>query len=111
MKTYQLVKGKRQENGLGNITSNEPLERYNLNLPRHLFEVWRVESSSILELKSTQHTKLICWMASGKLRIQLDHTQPFHIGPQGMFIIRPGEKGSMVNQLPFDAVLQILGDD
>ncbi|OLN89049.1 hypothetical protein CCHL11_06023 [Colletotrichum chlorophyti] len=49
----------------------------------------------------------ICSLAAGKLKINMDDTDSFHLGPNGMFKLKPGAACSVENRLYIDAVVHI----
>lgn len=54
------------------------------------------------------HDKVrICSLAGGKLSVKLDKTEPFQIGPNGMFKVKPGTACSVENRMYVDAVIHV----
>lgn len=49
----------------------------------------------------------ICSLAGGKLSVKLDKTEPFQIGPNGMFKVKPGVACSVENRMYMDAVIHV----
>ncbi|KAK2001065.1 hypothetical protein LX36DRAFT_679258 [Colletotrichum falcatum] len=49
----------------------------------------------------------ICSLAVGKLRVKLDNTDPFQMGPNGMFKLKPGMSCTVENRLYIDAVVHV----
>ncbi|OHW98348.1 hypothetical protein CSPAE12_03130 [Colletotrichum incanum] len=49
----------------------------------------------------------ICSLATGKLKVKLDNTEPFQMGPNGMFKLKSGMACTVENRLYIDAVVHI----
>ncbi|GJC87693.1 hypothetical protein ColLi_10531 [Colletotrichum liriopes] len=49
----------------------------------------------------------ICSLAAGKLKVKLDNTEPFQMGPNGMFKLRSGMACTVENRLYIDAVIHV----
>ncbi|EXF82491.1 hypothetical protein CFIO01_05214 [Colletotrichum fioriniae PJ7] len=49
----------------------------------------------------------ICSLAAGKLKVKLENTEPFSMGPNGMFKMKPGTACTVLNRLYIDAVLHV----
>ncbi|KAF9877219.1 hypothetical protein CkaCkLH20_05485 [Colletotrichum karsti] len=49
----------------------------------------------------------ICSLAVGKVNVKLDKTDPFSIGPNGMFKLKPGVACSVENRTYIDAVVHV----
>ncbi|KAK1564224.1 uncharacterized protein LY79DRAFT_530315 [Colletotrichum navitas] len=49
----------------------------------------------------------ICSLAMGKLKVKLDNTEPFQMGPNGMFKLKPGMACTVENRLYVDAVVHV----
>lgn len=49
----------------------------------------------------------ICSLAAGKLKVKLENAEPFSMGPNGMFKMKPGTACTVLNRLYIDAVLHV----
>ncbi|KAL2882078.1 hypothetical protein SGCOL_002340 [Colletotrichum sp. CLE4] len=49
----------------------------------------------------------ICSLAAGKLKVKLENTEPFSMGPNGMFKMKPGTACTVWNRLYVDAVVHV----
>ncbi|TEA12434.1 54S ribosomal protein L2 [Colletotrichum sidae] len=49
----------------------------------------------------------ICSLAVGKVHVKLDQTEPFQIGPNGMFKLKPSVACTVENRLYIDAVIHV----
>ncbi|KAK0371256.1 hypothetical protein CLIM01_11395 [Colletotrichum limetticola] len=49
----------------------------------------------------------ICSLAAGKLKVKLENTEPFSMGPNGMFKMKPGTTCTVLNRLYIDAVVHV----
>ncbi|KAF4429721.1 hypothetical protein CFRS1_v011976 [Colletotrichum fructicola] len=49
----------------------------------------------------------ICSVAVGKVKVKLDMTDPFQIGPNGMFKLKPGTSCSIENRTYIDAIIHV----
>ncbi|KAK1720347.1 hypothetical protein CaCOL14_004754 [Colletotrichum acutatum] len=49
----------------------------------------------------------ICSLAAGKLKVKLENTEPFSMGPNGMFKMKPGTGCTVLNRLYIDAVVHV----
>ncbi|EFQ34898.1 hypothetical protein CGRA01v4_04183 [Colletotrichum graminicola] len=49
----------------------------------------------------------ICSLAMGKLKVKLDNTEPFQMGPNGMFKLKRGMACTVENRLYVDAVVHV----
>ncbi|KXH32515.1 hypothetical protein CSIM01_11100 [Colletotrichum simmondsii] len=49
----------------------------------------------------------ICSLAAGKLKVKLENTEPFSMGPNGMFKMKPGTACTVLNRLYIDAVVHV----
>ncbi|KAH0440727.1 hypothetical protein CcaCcLH18_02397 [Colletotrichum camelliae] len=49
----------------------------------------------------------ICSVAVGKVKVKLDMTDPFQIGPNGMFKLKPGMSCSIENRTYIDAIIHV----
>ncbi|GKT41314.1 uncharacterized protein ColSpa_01495 [Colletotrichum spaethianum] len=49
----------------------------------------------------------ICSLATGKLKVRLDNTEPFSMGPNGMFKLKPSTACTVENRLYVDAVVHV----
>ncbi|KAI8258287.1 hypothetical protein K4K56_007108 [Colletotrichum sp. SAR 10_98] len=49
----------------------------------------------------------ICSVAVGKVKVKLDMTDPFQIGPNGMFRLKPGTSCSIENRTYIDAIIHV----
>lgn len=49
----------------------------------------------------------ICSLATGKLKVKMENTDPFQIGPNGMFKLKPGVACTVENRLYIDVVVHV----